>query len=317
MSRISVPAVANLPRALCALSLSVLLAACGGGSNNDSNQSSSSVSADAAKNASANTATIPNDSATALSATIETAEAVVAAGSASVSIACAGGGTAVYQVTGPDASLLLNHQLDPGENYSLTFNNCQNASDSATVNGSMTLLVASKTSDSITVDTATNNVVVTLPHGTVTLNGSSTISRTITTSGNTTTTTTHWVTPNFSVVSNRNGRTSSFSFTNVDITRTVVVTNGVVTSTSIDGTSTLSWVWPGGSFSITFTTQGTVTCDGSGTPTQGVWTITLPHDRIVITVVPGTVMVQVDYGNDGTIDRVYTFTVTDLMGSAG
>ena len=316
MSRISVPAVDRLPRAFCALSLSVLLAACGGGSD-DSPPPSTAVTADAAKNASANSTAIPNDGATAMSATIATAEAVVAAGSASATIACPGGGTAVYQVTGPNAALLLNHQFDEGENYSLTYNNCRSANGAAAVNGSMTLVVTSKTADSITLDTATNNVVVSLPHGDVALNGSSTITRTITTAGNTTTTTTHWVTPNFSVTSHRNGRTSSFAFTNVDITRSIVVTNGVVTSTSYNGTSTLSWTWPNGSFSVTFATQGTVGCDADGTPTQGTWIITLPNNRLVLAVVPGMVTLSVDYGNDGSIDRIYTFTVTDLMNSAG
>ena len=316
MNRISVPAVERLPRAFCALSLSVLLAACGGGSD-DSPPPSTAVTADAAKNASANSTAIPNDGATAMSATIATAEAVVAAGSASATIACPGGGTAVYQVTGPNAALLLNHQFDEGENYSLTYNNCRSANGAAAVNGSMTLVVTSKTADSITLDTATNNVVVSLPHGDVALNGSSTITRTITTAGNTTTTTTHWVTPNFSVTSHRNGRTSSFAFTNVDITRSIVVTNGVVTSTSYNGTSTLSWTWPNGSFSVTFATQGTVGCDADGTPTQGTWIITLPNNRLILAVVPGMVTLSVDYGNDGSIDRIYTFTVTDLMNSAG
>jgi hypothetical protein len=316
MNPIPVSAIDRLPRALGALSLVALLAACGGGSN-DMPPPSTAVSADDAKSVSANAASIPNDSATALGATVAIAETIVAAGQASATISCPGGGTAVYQVTGPNAALLLNHQLDQGETYTLTFNACRSAGGATSVNGAMTLAVTSKTANSITLDTATNNVVVTLPHGDVTLNGSSTITRTVETVGNTTTTTTHWVTPNFSVTSHRNGRTSTFAYTNVDITRTVVITNGVVTSTSYNGTSTLSWTWPNGSFSITFATQGSVGCDADGTPTQGIWTITLPHNRITLTVVPGMVTLAVDYGADGTIDRTYTFTVTDLMNGAG
>jgi hypothetical protein len=315
MRRNIFPALLNLPRTLGTLSLVAMLAACGGGS--DVPAPSNNVSADGAKNASANTAAIPNDSATALSAVISTAEAVVAAGSATAIISCPGGGTASYMVTGPDAALLLNHQLDQGENYSLVFNNCRSANGASAVNGAFTLNVTAKTADSITVDTATNNVVVSLPRGDIVLNGSSTISRTIQTAGNVTTITTHWVTPNFSVVSHRNGRTTSFSYTNVDITRTVVLTNGQFTSASYSGTSTLSWMWPGGSFSVTFATQGTVGCMEDGTPTQGTMTITLPNDRITITVVPGTVTVTVDFGKDGTIDRTYIFTVTELMNGAG
>lgn len=312
MKRNSFPALLNLPRTLGTLSLVAMLAACGGGS--DVPPPSNNVSADGAKNASANAAAIPNDSATALSAVISTAEAVVAAGSATAVISCPGGGTATYTVTGP---LPLNHQLDAGETYSLVFNNCRSATGAEAITGAFTLNVTAKTADSITVETATNNVVVTLPRGDIVLNGSSTISRTIQTAGNVTTITTHWVTPNFSVVSHRNGRTTSFSYTNVDITRTVVLTNGQFTSASYSGTSTLSWVWPGGSFSVTFATQGTVGCAQDGTPTQGTITITLPNDRITITVVPGTVTVTVDFGKDGIIDRTYIFTVTELMNGAG
>lgn len=316
MNRIPVSAINRLPRALGAFSLVALLAACGGGSN-DMPPPSTAVSADDAKSVSANAASIPNDSATAMGATLAMAENIVGAGQASATISCAGGGTAVYQVTGPDALLLLNHQFDQGESYSLTFNACRSAGGATTVNGALTLVVTSKTANSITLDTATNNVVVSLPHGDVTLNGASTFTRTIEIAGNTTTTTTHWVTPNFSVTSHRNGRTSTFAYTNVDITRTVVTTSGLVTSTTFNGTSTLSWTWPNGSFSITFATQGAVGCDADGNPTQGIWTITLPHNRITLTVVPGMVTLAVDYGADGTIDRTYIFTVTELMNGAG
>ena len=318
MNRMSVSAIDRLPRALGALSLVALLAACGGGGGNEeAPPPSTAISADDAKSVSANAASLPNDTATAMSDTIATAEAVVAAGLASATIACPGGGTAVYQVTGPNAALLLNHQFDEGENYSVTYNNCRSASGASSLNGSLTLVVTDTTADSITLDATTNNVVAAYPHGDVTLNGSSTVTRTIVTAGNTTTTTTHWVTPSFSITSHRNGRTSSFAYTNVDITRTVVVTNGNVTSISYNGTSTLSWTWPNGSFSITIATQGTVGCDANGTPTQGTWIITLPHNRITLTIVPGTVTLAVDYGADGSIDRLYVFTVVDLMNRAG
>lgn len=318
------PAGRNLPRVLGTLSLVALLAACGGGSNDTPPPSNNSVSADGAKNAAANTTSIPNDSTTALGAVVATAEAVVAngaaistGGSASASVTCPGGGTAVYTVTGPNASLLLNRQLDQGENYSLVFNSCRSASGAEAITGAFTLNVITKTADTTTVETATNNVVVTLPHGDVVLNGSSTVSRTVLVAGNVTTITTHWVTPNFSVTSHRNNRTTSFAYSNVDLTRTVVLTNGQFTSASYSGTSTLSWVWPGGSFSLTLATQGTVNCAEDGTATSGTMIITLPNDRITIAVSPGQVVVSVDWGKDGTIDRTYTFQAADLANSAG
>lgn len=307
----------NLPRAVGMISLVAILAACGGGSDPTPPPSNNNVSADGAKNATANTSSLPNDSATALGAIIATAETVVAAGSASATIACPGGGTAIYTVTGPNAALLLNHQLDEGERYSLVFNSCKNATGAETITGAFTLDVTAKTADSITVDTATNNVAVVLPRGDVVLNGSSTITRTVQTVGAATTTTVHWVTPNFNVTSHRNGRTTSFAYSAVDITKSVTTTNGQFASGSYNGTATLSWVWPGGSFSVTFATQGTVGCAADGSPTQGTMSITLPNDRIVIAVVPGTVTITVDYGKNGTIDATYVFTTNDVMNSAG
>jgi hypothetical protein len=186
-----------------------------------------------------------------------------------------------------------------------------------TVDGTQSLFVATKTAETIELDTATTNLKVTKPFSEVDLNGASTFTRTVQTVGNVTTASEHWVTPNYSVVSHRNGKTTSFAYSNVDLMRTLVTTNGQFTSSSFEGTATLSWMWPGGSFSVTLETQGSVGCAADGTPTQGTLIVTLPNDRITIAVVPGTVTVTVDFGKDGTIDRTYVFTTNELAGSAG
>ena len=103
----------------------------------------------------------------------------------------------------------------------------------------------------------------------------------------------------------------------VDQTRSVSVTNGVLSARTASGTHTMSAVLPNGSWTITSATQGTVSYDANGVPTQGTWTITLPNNRIGISVVPGTLTVTLDRGPDGTIDRTWVFSTTTLPTDAG
>jgi hypothetical protein len=158
---------------------------------------------------------------------------------------------------------------------------------------------------------------VTLPLRTLTLDGASRLSRTVATSGNATTVTSRWTAAQIDLTSVRSARTSTYRLSAVDVTRTVTTTSGVVSATSSSGTHTMRADLPNGEWSITTATQGAVSYDASGVPTQGNWTITLPNNRLVIGVVPGTLTVQADWGNDGDIDRTWTFSTTTLAAEAG
>jgi hypothetical protein len=68
---------------------------------------------------------------------------------------------------------------------------------------------------------------------------------------------------------------------------------------------------------VTTATQGAVSYDANGVPTQGAWTVTLPHNRLGISVVPGTLTVTVDHGPDGSIDRTWVFTSGTVAAEAG
>jgi hypothetical protein len=76
-------------------------------------------------------------------------------------------------------------------------------------------------------------------------------------------------------------------------------------------------VLPNGNWTVTTATNGAVSYDANGVPTQGDWTITLPNNRIGVNVVPGTLTVTVDFGADGSIDRTYVFTTTVIVAEAG
>src|SRR6185295_3715804 len=87
----------------------------------------------------------------------------------------------------------------------------------------------------------------------------------------------HFVTPNQTLATNYNGRSSTFTLTATDIQRTATLVGGVLQSSTIDGTHTLAGVLPHASFSFTVATVGGATTYGAdGRPTAGAWTITLP-----------------------------------------
>jgi hypothetical protein len=301
--------------ALALTSLLALLTACGGGG--DDAGSTDNVGQETATAMSANSAVVPADSAEAAATVLVTTQAVVAGGQASQTYNCVGGGTALFTVTGGSVASITNDVLDAGEVYSVSYTACRGSAGAASLDGTATLTVVSAAAGVTDVSTATQGIVVTLPQRTLTLNGNSTLSQTVVTNGATATTTSRWTSPQIVVTSQRNARSSSFTLTNVDLTRSIAVTGGVISARSNSGTHTMSAVLPNASWTITTATQGAVSYDANGVPTQGAWTITLPNNRIGVSVVPGTLTLTLDYGADGTIDRTYTFSATTLVDEAG
>jgi hypothetical protein len=298
---------------LASAALAALLAACGGGSDDGAD---TSVSQDKAQSMSADSSAMATDGSDGAQAVLATTQAVVAGGSASQTVSCAGGGTAVFTVTGGSVSSVTNGVLDAGEVYGVTFNACRGSAGAVALTGSATLTVVSNGGGVLAVNTATQNLQVALPLRTLTYNGSSSLSQTVTTNGATTTTVNRWTSPRIEVRSVRNARTSTFTLSNVDLSRTFVQTGSVITSRSASGTHTLDAVLPNGSWSITTATQGAVSYDANGVPTQGARTITLPNHVIGVSVVPGTLTVTIDTGGDGSIDRTYVFSTATIVNEA-
>ncbi|HNJ83611.1 MAG TPA: hypothetical protein PKZ28_08255 [Piscinibacter sp.] len=300
-----------------ATALLALLAACGGGGA-DAGAPANGVTQSDAQSMSANSAVLPADSVEGQASILSTTRAVVASGTASQTVNCAGGGTAVFTVSGGSAGSLGNGQLDAGEIYSVSYANCTGAAGAATLNGSATLTVVTASGGTTQVNTATQNLQIALPLRTLTVNGSSTLTETVADNGGGVIVTTHrWTSPQIVLTSVRNARTSTFTLSNVDQTRAVTTTNGVISARSRSGTITIDAQLPNGSWTVTTATQGAVSYDANGVPTQGAWTITLPHNIIGISVVPGTLTVTVDWGADGTPDRTWTFTNAQVGSEAG
>jgi hypothetical protein len=296
-----------------AAALLALLAACGGGGG-DAGTPITGVTQSQAQAMSANSAVVPAETTDAAALLLSTTQAIVAGGTASATFNCAGGGTAVFTATG---SNIGNGQLDAGEVYNVTYTACKGSAGAASLDGTATLTVVAAGAGTVEVNTSTSGIVITLPQRTLTLNGTSTLSQTVVTNGAATTTTNHWTSPQIVVTSQRNTRSSSFTLTGIDITRSFTTTNGVVSARSSSGTHTMTAVLPNGNWTVTTATNGAVSYDANGVPTQGDWTITLPNNRIGVNVVPGTLTVTVDFGADGSIDRTYVFTTTVIVAEAG
>jgi hypothetical protein len=134
--------------------------------------------------------------------------------------------------------------------------------------------------------------------------------------GASTVTSVHWVSPQITVTSQRNGISSSLTLSNVDISRSVSSAGGVVNGSTGSDTLTLTLNVPNGTWSATIATQGAVSYDANGVPTQGSWQMTLPHNRIGLSVAAGSAMLTIDNGPDGHIDYSYTFSVANLAAQA-
>ena len=307
----------RLGAACAAVATLSLLAACGGGGE-DAGAPLGAVSESQAQSMSANSAVVPGDSIEGQATVLSAARAVVAGGSASQTFACAGGGTAVFTVTGGSAGTVTNGQLDAGEVYSLTYAGCRGAAGAAALTGTTTLTVVAASAGGIEVNTSTQNLQIALPLRTLTLNGSSTLAETVADNGaGVVTTTQRWTSPGITVTSLRNTRTSTFTLSNVDQTRVITTTGGTVSARTRSGTVTISAQLPKGSWTVTAASQGAVSYDANGLPTQGSWTITLPNNILGISVMPGTLTVTADWGADGTIDRTWVFTNAQIGTEAG
>lgn len=288
-----------------------LLSACGGNGSNSSDDNS--ASSETAQSVSANTVALGPDTVNANAAVLRTVQAVVAGGQATTTVACGSSGTATFTASGGSVASLLNGVLDAGERYSMVFNSCSVSAGSDTVSGLMSLEVISASATELTVQASMHDLVVARPHRTLTLNGSSTLSQSIATSGATVTTTNRWVSPQIELVSLHNARLSSLTLSNVDLTSTSTTTNGALTGSTSSGSITIAVAWLNNSWSATIATQGTASYDANGMATQGNWLMTLPHDRIGLAVAAGLATVTLDHGPDGIIDNTFIWSVQTLF----
>jgi hypothetical protein len=288
------------------------LAACGGGGDD---MGGVGVSRQVAEKASENVV-VPSDSAQAMSATMSAARFIVGNGSASVTVACSGGGSATWQISG--AGDFGNGRFDAGEQYSIVFNNCRSASDGSVVHGSLGFTVTSASGENYTA-AATHDVTVTLPQRTTRLSGTSNFVHTEVSSSSGKTTTDRWTASSIAIETTKGSRHDSFSLRNVDLTRTVVSdAGGTVTSRDTRGTCTLVAVIDGVSLDFVWRSDGDVRVGVDGLPLTGAWSLVLPDNVIGLKVrdfgLFRMIEVRVDWFGNGSIDLpIFLIDFGDLL----
>ncbi len=303
-------AIRSFARSALATVLSaVLVAGCGGGG--DDGGSGGDAQEDFARAASAAGVIVVGDSARAQAATLSLARVVIGVNGVAGSPSCGGGGYAVFSASAGNPATLFNGVPDTGERYTINFVNCRSSSDSASANGTLALTVVSASGENYVLATDAD-VVVALPERTITLEGSSTITHTEVTQGTTHIVTDRWQSTSMSVRSLRNNRPSRLALTDVDWTQTATTTGGVTTYDS-DGRVTMRYDGWFGSWSATVTTDGSVRFAINGLPLDGRWLITLPQDLILVTIANSEVRAALDFGRNGTVERLLLWPILVLL----
>ncbi len=264
--------------------LCLLATACGGGGDDPSDSNSADRTA---TSASANGVIVADDSVHAQSVVLVAARSVIASGSASQLVNCAGGGSAIFTASGGSGGSLLNGALDAGEVYSIDFFGCRSSSGSARVTGDLRLTVNSASGADHSVTTV-SDLTVELPRRVLRFEGTSTMVHTEVTNGPTQVVTDQWTAQSVSATSLRNGRYTRLSLTNVDLTRRVTTTNGTVTDISDEGHVTMAYDGWAGNWSATISTDGRVRFNIDGVPLAGIWRIGLPQQLVVLEVLNDT-----------------------------
>jgi hypothetical protein len=309
----------RLPHHAISLLCIAALTACGGGGGGGI-VAALATTEQAAASYSANSSVIASDTSTAVDTSVQTAQAVVAtqpSSVASVPVACPGGGTALLTITGGTAASVVNGVLDTGEVYQLVFTSCRGALGAAAVTGTLSMTVQTASATTLALALNTSDLAVALPRGSVKLNGSISRQLTSTGAGGATQFTSQLSIPSISVATQFNARSSVFTLSDVNITRQVTTLNGLLQSTSYNGTHTLAATLPNGAFSFTVSTQGNVSYSASGVPTSGAWTLTLPNTQIATSVNNAQATITIDEGKDGSIDKTFVTPVATLMEDVG
>jgi hypothetical protein len=337
---------ASLPQSASLFAVSTLcaavLAACGGGGSDAASSSSAASIDDAtATTYAANATQIGSDTMDVADSAVLGAQALIAAGvgvsssddratamgvDAQPLVAstrtCPGGGSATVSITGGTPETQVNGKLDTGEIYQVRFAACAGAARFATLDGTLAMTVESVAGDSangaLSLSLTATNLSLTLPHGVAMLNGSTERQYSVSTdTDGTVHLSSHFTSPSLTLATHYNARASSFTLSNADIVRTATLVDGVLQSSTISSSHTLSATLPNASFSYTVATIGGATYAADGTPTGGQWTITLPQTIVGVTISGGMATITIDRGKDGTIDRTITVPVPQLVSTAG
>jgi hypothetical protein len=327
----------HLPRTLTlAAFTTALLTACGGGG--DAPGAVDILGVDSAPGFAADGATMPVNAAGGLESAADLLEnalgdtVVLASGraqplavapqalSGDVTAACPGGGSITWSISGANLADLQNQRFDTGETYSVSYDACTSALGDAVLNGQLTLVVVarSETEASFTLDAV--GLDLTTAQGQHTLDGSAQSQRVIVANPSGGFVSTHTFSANALRMATRiTGRTSSYQLNALDwnVVRTWDA-NGVLLSRSQSGSVDLAVntpLRPAGSLQVS--SQGLLTIGDDGLARAGTLNIATARNAVGVTYGSNVVTVTLDLGNNGSVDRTWTFDRATFNGGAG
>lgn len=232
---------------------------------------------------------------------------------------CAAGGTVSWSISGGTAASQVNGQLDAGEVYAVTYASCATGDGTLVLDGGLTLTVNTKTSTSsnLTLATATGGLTGTTALGSFTYQGSVTRARTVVTNPDGSWQSTGLLSSSGLTLTTT--RPASYTLNSLSWT---VVKNfdaaGALTSRTHQGTLNLAASTPRRpNATLQITTQGALTIGSDGLANAGSFSVVTSRNRIVGTYGNGTITLQLDLGDDGTIDRTWVLTRSVYNSAAG
>lgn len=314
--------------------LALALAACGGGGGGDeglSNDTAQGYAADA-QAVPVQAATLLDNAATALEAALGESAPLAAEGRAqalravpavagfSFTVGCAGGGTVSFNISGGTVASRSNSQLDAGEVYELSFAACTSATGGAVLDGSLVLSVTAWSPSAADFSHTATALRLSTTQASYRLDGSVRNQRsTVPTAAGGKTITSQLSSAGVQLLSTVGTRQSSYELKALDwtVVRTLSA-SGALQARTHQGTLTLAASTPRRpNATLQVATQGALTVGSDGLVAAGRFSLTTGSDRLVVTYDSSAVTLELDLGNDGSVDRRWTVSRAAFDASAG
>jgi len=220
---------------------------------------------------------------------------------------CAAGGTVTWGITGGTSVQQLNGQLDAGETYHVTYAAC-GVDGALVLDGGLTLVVTAIGNGTADLTLTASALKGTTAQGSTTLNGNKRRQRTVVDlGGGARVVTAQLSSTGVTLDSSFGTRQASYELKSLNwtVVRTFSTT-GTLTSRTHQGSLSLAASTPRRpNATLQISTSGALTLGSDGLASAGNFSVTTSNDRIACSYGSGTITLELDLGNNGSIDRTW------------